>query len=152
METKSTYPGWALTPLPLLLLPLARASLPLPMASHHRGSFRNSWHALMNWLERLEQGVSDGKEIKQWIHLNSSWNSTSALLLNVTERFKLQIKHWNSFLVLRRRRLINDYGAIESKEGSKIGNCQKQWQRDKCNWCFRDQIALLSGISEMRRH
>jgi hypothetical protein len=126
MKTKPTYPGWAFTPLPLLLLPLARASLSLSMASHHCESFRNSWHALMNWLERLEQGVSDEKEIKQWIYLNSSWNSRGALLSNATECFKHQIKHWDSFLVLRRRRLISNYGAIESREGSKIGNCRKQ--------------------------
>jgi hypothetical protein len=151
MKTKPTYPGRALTPLSLLLLPLARVSLSLSMASHHCESFRNSWHTLMNWLERLEQGVSDEKEIKQWIYLNSSWNSKGALLSNATECFKHQIEHRDSFLVLRRHRLISNYGAIELEESSSVRSRRRQWWKGKPNRCSRGQIEWWKGLFRSKR-
>jgi hypothetical protein len=41
----------------------------------------------MNQSEKLEQGDSSKREIKQQAYLKSNWNSRSALLLNAIECF-----------------------------------------------------------------
>jgi hypothetical protein len=42
----------------------------------------------MNRSEKLEQGDSNEREIKQQAYLDSSWNNKSALLLNAIKCFK----------------------------------------------------------------
>jgi hypothetical protein len=151
MKTKLIYPSRALTPLSLLLLLLARVSLLLSLASHHCESFKDRWHTLMNWSERLEQGDNNEREIKQQAYLNSSWNNKYALLLTAIECFKHQIERRNSLLVFRRCQLASNCKVIEQGGSPKIESCRRQRQRGKLDRRFKGEIAWSRILYRLRR-